>query len=497
LVKRIHFIAERLAILTDVSFRARAVLGLTILGLLLADRIGAVAGSSDTSGYMNDARLLASGNLHPSQRLVAGVPSSHLPYMAYVPLGFLPLNEAQMYPTYPMGLPLVILGSSAVFGWDLGPNVAMWVLSMACILAMYYFCIEGGLGRELSMLGSLFLGSSPLFLFMSLQAMSDVPATFCAVISITSALKAAKHNRWSILSGFACFLGYVIRPTGLLMLLPVALLLPRRRKVYLSFLLGGLPWILWSVTMNRLLYGHIFTTGYGDVGSLFKFRYLWPTLCSYSKWIPIELTPLIFLALGFPIFSRVQPLMFRLAIVAWISLLLGFYSFYQYTHETWWYLRFVLPAYPALIFCMLVILKAMISKWQHLRYGAWCLLLAFTVAWNYRASSKLAALDSGRDERIYASTCKYINSNLPRNAVYLCMQESGALTYYTKNQIIRWDRIAADNFPSIVNACQMSSQPIYMVLFSFEENEALTKFPGAHWQSVANFNQSHIWRLVR
>ena len=33
----------------------------------------------------------------------------------------------------------------------------------------------------------------------------------------------------------------------------------------------------------------------------------------------------------------------------WAALLIGFYAFYFHSGESWWYLRFILPAFPALL----------------------------------------------------------------------------------------------------------------------------------------------------
>ena len=41
----------------------------------------------------------------------------------------------------------------------------------------------------------------------------------------------------------------------------------------------------------------------------------------------------------------------------WAGLLTGLYAFYFHSGETWWYLRFILPAFPVLILAALVVLQ--------------------------------------------------------------------------------------------------------------------------------------------
>ncbi len=81
---------------------------LTLLGayaVLLIVNTSLVAGGTDSSGYLNEARLIASGRtrLEPEQLRSLGLGSSMT--HAFTPLGFKP-DGRNIVPMYPPGLPL-------------------------------------------------------------------------------------------------------------------------------------------------------------------------------------------------------------------------------------------------------------------------------------------------------------------------------------------------------------------------------------------------------
>lgn len=473
-----------------------ALIVFAFIGVLLARHMGAYAGSSDTSGYMNDARLLASWDLHPAQRVIEGVPPQALPYMGYIPLGFLPLDNGRMYPTYPIGLPVFLLAGSKACGPIAGPNVVMWLHAMACLWIVLLLFKELGLGPGLSLLGVVLLGSSCLFTFMSVQAMSDMPATLWAALAVLASLKARDKSAWAILAGFSFGCGILVRPTGVLMALPLVVLFPWNLKRGVLLCLGGLPVAAFMAVMNKLLYGHLATTGYGGLSSLFGTRYIAPTLQNYLHSVPIELTPLVLLALAFPFVGNGLRWQIRLGLCLWILVFFCFYAVYFCTHESWWYLRFVLPTYPALIACVLFTLKRLGGLWPPLRTPAWILLLAFVALWNRHWIGELGALDVGLGEKVYPETCSFLREHVPQNSVILCMQESGAILYYTKNVIVRWDCITRENLPMLVESCRKTGRGVYMVLFPFEEADALKKFDLVHWRQMAKLRNASVWMLA-
>ena len=413
-----NVVASNGATIAKGTFLLRVLAALFVFGAVLEKHMGAWAGSSDSSGYMNDARLLDARDLHPIQRAIVGIPPEKLPFMGYIPLGFLPMNDGRRIRLIQWALHSQFC-CSKIFGWVAGPNVVMWMHAMACIVAMYFLCREFKLSREMSFLGALFLGSSPLFLFSSLQAMSDTPATLWAILAVLSCLKSERRANWAIFAGVFYAYGILVRPTNILMIIPILFLFPWKVKKALLFCAGAVPVSACIATMNHLLYGKSVATGYGDSFSLFGIRYVSASIHSYLSWIPVEMTPLIVLAIGFPFVAMDMRHRVRAGVIMWFAIFASFYAIYSYTHETWWYLRFLLPAFPALIVGMLAVLAYFGRRLPSLKFLGCLLITCFMLRWNVVWTQKLYALEIGSNEKEYPNTCAFLKNNVPDNAVIL------------------------------------------------------------------------------
>ncbi|MGA2691079.1 MAG: hypothetical protein ABSF76_01835, partial [Opitutaceae bacterium] len=90
----------------------------------------------------------------------------------------------------------------------------------------------------------------------------------------------------------------------------------------------------------------------------------------------------------------------------------------------------------------------------------------------------------------------WMNRNLPKDAVCLSMQVSGALVYYTDFTFIRWDALEPDNIGRVESALRASKRPLYAVLFPFEitDSGALDRRMPGHWTEVGKVDAVTIWR---
>jgi hypothetical protein len=243
---------------------AVAALALALYGAALARNVAAVAGGSDSSGYMNDARLMAAGHVHVQPRTVPGLPPATMPPFLYVPLGFKPAwNGDGMVPTYPTGFALLILALKPLAGWGHAGDVALILHALAGIIATFALGRYIGLPTAWAWLGAAIVGLSPVYLFMSLQAMSDVPSLAWCAVAMLFALKSRERLGWAVAAG-AVFAGAVLlRPTNILLLVPAALALGLSPRRWLLFIAGGLPGAMFFCLHSHAAYGHFATTGYG------------------------------------------------------------------------------------------------------------------------------------------------------------------------------------------------------------------------------------------
>jgi len=475
---------------------------LALYAVLLVRHVGAVAGGSDSSGYMNHARLLAAGRIHVQPRTIAGLAQAGLPPYLYVPLGFKPAwNGNGLVPTYPTGFPLFVLALRPLAGWRHAGDAVIILHSVAGLIATFLLCRVLGLGRRWAAVGAAIVGLSPLYLFMSLQAMSDVPSLVWTTAAVAAALKSRESAPWAFAAGMAMAVDVLLRPTNVLAFVPAGIALGASPRRWTLFIMGGLPGAVFFAAHSVAAYGSFATTGYGDNSLAFLAKYVPGTLLHYARWLPILFTPLVVLALGLPWAGGGVGARVKWILGTWVLVYAAFYSAYQCTHETWWYLRFLLPAAPGLVAASLVVLRSLMSRaagWidPGRSLAALAALLALVAYFSHRQVRELDALSIGEGELKYARLADWLQGNVPPDSVFLTMQASGALFYYTHFTFIRWDVLDAGNVGRVDAAIRASKRPLYAVLFPFEVDQTggLAKRMPGRWQEVGRVEDVTIWR---
>jgi len=472
--------------------------GFIIYALFLIHHVGAQAGGSDSSGYLNNARLLAAGQTATAPRVPPGIDAALFDSFTFIPLGFRPMPDAMMAPTYPIGLPLMLLSTAKVVGWKLAPPLVMVVSALLAVALMIPLGRAAGLTLGWAAAGALLLATCPLTTFMSVQLMSDIPATTVAVITILGAWRSRTHPRWALAAGAGFALGVLIRPTNFMLIIPVAVCLGLDGPRWLWLGLGGFPGALGQLIYNSAAYGNPLASGYGDdLGSKFSLGILPLTLAHYVKWLPVLLTPVVLIALGLPWFGRRAR--FTWVLVAWTVPFLAFYAGYWHTHEWWWYLRFLLPAFPAIIIGGLWVLRELwirklSPRWPRPLIARSCGLAAILVIlihaafWHHR----LNAHTIGYGESVYPESSAWAHEHLPADAILLTVQTSGALLYYTDFPLMRWDSLNPEKFSRLTTAA--GRRPIVAVLFPHELPSALApRLPG-RWQEIGAVRHVTFWQ---
>jgi hypothetical protein len=475
------------------------ILGFVAYGLFLARYMGAYGGGSDSSGYLNNARLLAHATTHMPQRVLPNVDGEKIDPYVFVPLGFRPMPAKRMAPTYPIGLPLAIAATAQVTGWKAAPHFTMGLSALLGLALTALLGRAAGLPWTWSWFGTLILGSSALYTFLSLQLMSDIPATALAVATILSAWRSRQQTSWALLAGVAMAAGVLTRPSNLVLMLPVAICLGLNWRRWIFLGLGGVPGAAAQCLYNWHAYGHPLESGYGGYGGLFSFEIIPVTLRNYVQWLPVLLTPVGLLAVALPWTHRRQR--FAWVLLSWIAAVCAFYASYYHTHETWWYLRFLLPAFPAFIVGGLWVLHAWWLRresWWIKRPGISPLFAATAVllivvngaAWNFQ----LHAYSIGEGESVYHESVDWAREHLPANATLAVMQGSGALVYYSDFTFVRWDIISAEQAALITRASLAAGRPVFALLWPFEVKDALERHMPGHWTQVGAVRHVTIWK---
>ncbi len=453
------------------------------------------AGGSDSSGYFNSARLFSEGRFHGPARVLAGRNHTEFGLMAFQPLGFImEKHEPHMAPTYPTGLPLHLLVASWFTGWRHAATVVNIFAALGSGLLLWSLARRLQLTPGWAATAVAWLWFCPLSLYASIQPMSDALALLWSLAALAAALRCREHWRWSLLAGVATSLAVLVRPTNGLLVLPLALALGWDIRRYLFLSLGGLPGGAFFCYYNWKVYGNPLASGYGNVWTAFETTFAPHNLAHFARWIPALLSPLVLAALAAPLVRAARRR--ELAVLGlWAGLLTGLYAFYFHSGETWWYLRFILPAFPVLILAALVVLQRVGSLlptpfWTRTMFVA---VLAFGVVWQARLSRQLDVLNIPVGEAHYLHAANWARDHLPPESAVFCMQVSGALYFYTPLMIIRWDQVLVARMTELFAVLQMEKRPVYAVLYDFEKADALARL-GGEWKKVATVGNATFWQ---
>lgn len=492
----------------------RLALAVLVLGyaVVIAWYHAPYAGSTDAAGYMNSARLLLEGKLTEPLRVPADF-SPEVPRVRLAPLGFsLDPSREKLLPVYPIGLPLHFAALGSVFGLATATTAVAVISALAFVGLLYGASREFGIlpagSAAVAVLGAL----SPLTLISALAPMSDLVAATWTLAAIYGALRSNRQTGWAAWAGAAFAVAVFVRPTNLLLILPLGLALPTRLRPWLAFGLGGLPGALFLGAYNHQLYGSLFASGYGDVRSLFSASYLPGTIGHYLRWIPVVATPLVFAGLG--LLRKGPERKSRAVLLAWSGVLLVFYGTYYHTSETWWYLRFVLPALPALGIAAALVLQHWRSPaWlltcravpagvsdpnppasgYTFRFSAVMLLVLAGVGWNLWWARELRTTQVEIDERSYPLAGRWIAEHLPADGVLVAYQMSGAAYYYSDRPLVMPIDLTPDEAVRLNVWADTHHRVLYAALYPDEEALIREKIPG-RWEPVTHLRRVTIWR---
>ena len=443
--------------------------------------------------------MLLDGQLSRPLPEIAGLPEAEWDPMLQQPLGFIPRAElGGLIPTYPIGLPLHLALASNLVGLD----HAMVLVSLLCVVASGFFTVALGrrLGLPLSwaLVGGGFLLLNPLFLLMVNQPMSDVPALTWVSAACYFSLRARDKWPWALLAGFSVSVAVLVRPTNVLILLPLAVAFGLRWRAWAALALAGLPGAAFLAWYNLQLYGKALTTGYGDIGQLLKLEYVPHNTLHFMLWLAVLLSPpLAVAAYGLPWLRRQAPVVFYF-LTAWLAAFLGFYVWYFHSGETWWYLRFILPAFPAVIFAGLLVLHRIAGSWVETPRGRNTALAALAVCglWLVWWDAHFNVHRVKRGELNYPQAIAWLNEHVPADAIVMQMQLSGASAYYATHTMVRWDMMDADNWARLRAAARAAGRPIYAALMEFEIKQAFPDGIPGRWEKVGEVRRVTFWRLV-
>jgi hypothetical protein len=436
---------------------------IVVASVAMAIRFGIfAAGDSDAYGYVSQASLWAQGQLVAPDPLVEVEP---LLGPAVAPLGYRRARTpGAIVPTYSPGLPLAMaLALKAA-----GPSAVYYVVPMLGGLAVWLTYVLGARvdGPITGMIAAVLFAFSPIFLFQTLQPMSDVPVTAWWLLAWVLALSRFK---WAPAgAGLAVSAAVLTRPN----LVPLAIVLvavvaatrPRLPRLAL-FAAGSIPGCLIVGAINAHLYGSPLESGYGSLRAAYAWE-RWPeNLRRYAGWLVELNSPVLLLALLAPLVTRVR---FALGMLAFFLLLVVCYVFFL-VFDTWPFLRFLLPAFPLLfVLASAVVVRGLERLPVTLRSAAVFLLCVLLPMWYVTKADRLGVFAIQRAEHRYPAVGEEIGRTLPANAIVLSQIQSGSVRLYGKRMTARWDFIEAARFDETVDVLRRSGYEPYLLLEDWE-----------------------------
>jgi hypothetical protein len=380
------------------------------------------------------------------------------------------------------------------------------VAAGSTLMAMYALGRAAALSRAWALAGPVVLGASPLFLYVAVQPLSDVLATFWSLLVVLFAFHGRRVPRSAALAGASLGIATLVRPTNALLAAPMVAALPGTRLHLLAAIAGGLPFAAWMLFYQDWAFGHPLRSGYGDVPTAFSVAHVWSSLQHYARWIP-GLTGWIILLIPAAGWTwRGEHARWRVVATCWAGVVFGVYAFYYHTSEAWWYLRFVLPALPPLIVAALAGAQALVDA-ATTRLSPVLRTAATTASIVLIASGALWGLGTHQvaeeyrqvkhDELAYREAARLVARHASEQRPAIVGQLSGAVNYYAPRvPLLRVDRIRDVEWTAI-REWQARRQQVLTAALTADEAQPLLH-PGqgrlrCEWKPSGRFRRVTFW----
>ena len=476
---------------------------LAAYAVLLAVNATSAAGGSDSSGYLNSARLIASGRLQTELRVPAEFgPQTGVDRLVFTPFGFYPyLDHAALPPTYPVGLPLHLAAAGKLLGWHFGPLLIELFGALGAVCLCYLIAREFRLGPALAAAGATALAACPIFIFTSIQPLSDTLATTWTLAAVLPALRARRHVGWAAVCGAAFAVAVLVRPTNSILLPALVVFLGLNWRRLALFGAGGIPGAAFLAAYNHKLYGGPLRSGYGDIFPAFGTAHVPGALVDFSYWLAL-LLPAILLVLPLAVpFVREFRNRFLVALALWFGAVIGLFACVSFSHEAWWSLRYILPATPALIIGALLGLEVLARRFPlaqrpALLTAAAVFLALWSVAGSTNWTRKLGVFYMKVYENAYIDATRAARETFPKDSLVVSAATCGSLYTYTDFPILRGEMIEAPRFARLAALAHAAGRPVCALLFDSEEKDVLRERCPGEWKRVGTVRNLGLWRLT-
>ena len=391
------------------------------------------AGGSDSYSYVSQMDLWLAGTLKVPVSMAAQVPWPDA-LATFTPFGYSAVaNESAITPITGAGLPLLM----AIFKTIGGHAAAFLVVPMTgALLVWTTFLIGRRVASDTIGISSAWLvATSPTFLMMFKSQMSDVPAAAFWALATYGML--GNSRRSAAAAGLAASIAILIRPN----LAPIAPVIAvwsffsMNRQRAALFCAAALPGAIAVAVINASLFGSPFSSGYGELTSLFSLDNVPATLGSYVGWLIGTQTPLVFAGL---FILRIAPLLGLIMLTVWLL-----YAPYP-SFDAWWFLRFLLPAWPAMFIGVSAAISRLFDREPRWGRAATIAIVLALGAYGLAVTAQRRVFTGDEGERRYATIAQLVASNTEPDAMIMASIHAGSLRYYAGRATLRFDILDGD-----------------------------------------------------
>lgn len=397
----------------------------------------------DTWTYLSQARLL--------RGLDVGVDLEGawdpVRYRALVPLCY-ELAERNLVPAMPPGYSAE-LALGGLFGLEFFVSPAVGALTAL----LFYLSAERYAGRIAATLLTLLWVTSPIVIWASVSLMGDLSAA-CALL-LAHVLLETKRTRGA---GFVLGASMGIRPTNLLFVGSVLARKNPRAELWafaVAAAAGLFGWALFG--LGR--YGPSMFGMYGDNAHAITYERVGEQLRFFGS-------------MTFAVFPLILPLALvgalvgpptRTPLVIWVLGIVLFYAGWRWPYTRWWWLRHVIPAYPALA---LLAAHGVATVRARLPFAPRQVALVGLVAalgnvvWALHFSWSHGLFTRRADATFEEDSIK-IRKLVPQNSLIGGVNFSGPLRLYGHLESFRWDDPGA---PMLIDDALAAGRPVYLLI---------------------------------
>jgi 4-amino-4-deoxy-L-arabinose transferase-like glycosyltransferase len=483
-----------------------AVAGLLIYGFLISRYAYYSVWGSDPTGYINVARSLLERRIAQPEPALEDLDLPDQFTQSFSPLGYTPgPRPHSLAPVYPVGYPLHMAGAALIFGWKYGPFLVSPLAAVLSLVLIYLAGMELGLTRGLAISGAAILALNPTFCLNAIQPISDGVATCWSLLAILAALRSRRSAMWGLAAGAAFGMAFLVRPSSVLLLIPLFLSLRLTLKVLSLFFLGGLPFAGVFCAYNAAVFGHPLITGYVATGhqNLVTLSGFTVRFRHYIYLLAVMMSPLPLLGWAGLALNRNVTLRDRALLISWFGVFLLFYCCY-FHYEEWGYTRLLLPGMPALILGALLVVRdlgkffersAVATSWVWLRRATVTILLVIVIACERQSVQRFRLLKIAALSTVHSEACQWADGLLPKQSLVVATEMSGAIKFYTGRPIVRFDWVEADQWRTLQTRAAEKGYRWYALLASREVEEAQRRLPG-RWIKMGTLGHISLWQII-